>query len=218
MNRPAPFAGAPFSDVAVPPGGFGAIVADPPWAPLAWGPTGTGRSAVQHYDVMTVEDIAALPVGRLAARDCALMLWATWPMLLAPYRPGRAGCAGRRLAQPGDETIVAYVARRWGFAYSTLAWDWLKLTPAGGGLWMGNGKAGTRGNTEPCLLFLRGRPRRLWAGELQPIVAPVGRHSEKPAAQYDKAERLFAGPYLELFARQRRRPGWTFWGNELPAE
>ncbi len=30
---------------------------------------------------------------------------------------------------------------------------------------------------------------------------------------HERIERLVAGPYLELFARQSR-PGWTTWGNE----
>ena len=28
-----------------------------------------------------------------------------------------------------------------------------------------------------------------------------------------ETEALYAGPYLELFARERR-PGWTVWGNQ----
>jgi N6-adenosine-specific RNA methylase IME4 len=30
-----------------------------------------------------------------------------------------------------------------------------------------------------------------------------------------RIERLFAGSYLELYAR-RSVPGWTTWGNEIP--
>ena len=39
-------------------------------------------------------------------------------------------------------------------------------------------------------------------------------HSRKPDEQYAKIERLYDGPYLELFAR-RARPGWDVWGNEV---
>jgi len=35
----------------------------------------------------------------------------------------------------------------------------------------------------------------------------------KPDGIHERIERLVAGPYLELFARQSR-PGWTTWGNE----
>ena len=33
---------------------------------------GQGRSAESHYPTMCIEDIKALPVGELAAKDCAL--------------------------------------------------------------------------------------------------------------------------------------------------
>ena len=46
------------------------------------------------------------------------------------------------------------------------------------------------------------------------IVSPRRKHSQKPDEQYERIERLVDGPYLELFARQRR-PGWTAWGNEI---
>jgi hypothetical protein len=39
-------------------------------------------------------------------------------------------------------------------------------------------------------------------------------HSQKPDEFYRIIERLYDGPYLELFAR-RARAGWTSFGNEL---
>ena len=45
-------------------------------------------------------------------------------------------------------------------------------------------------------------------------MTPVGEHSEKPDEAYLRMQRLFGGPYLELFAR-KERPGWTVWGNEI---
>lgn len=61
---------------------YAAILADPPWHYKTWSKRGTGRSAEQHYTVMTVSDICALPVGNIAAHDCALFLWATFPNIL----------------------------------------------------------------------------------------------------------------------------------------
>jgi N6-adenosine-specific RNA methylase IME4 len=47
------------------------------------------------------------------------------------------------------------------------------------------------------------------------VIAPVGeQHSEKPDEVYRRIERLYPGPYLELFAR-KPRDGWTVWGNEI---
>ena len=45
------------------------------------------------------------------------------------------------------------------------------------------------------------------------VIAPSREHSRKPDGIHGRIERLVAGPYLELFARQQR-PGWTVWGNE----
>ena len=50
----------------------------------------------------------------------------------------------------------------------------------------------------------------------QIIRAPTGEHSAKPEEVRSRIERLYVGPYLELYARQATL-GWTCWGNELAA-
>jgi N6-adenosine-specific RNA methylase IME4 len=72
----------------------------------------------------------------------------------------------------------------------------------------------TRANTEPCLLATRGKPKRLNADVRQGIIAPRREHSRKPEGIHFRIERLVAGPYVELFARETR-PGWDCWGNEV---
>jgi N6-adenosine-specific RNA methylase IME4 len=62
----------------------------------------------------------------------------------------------------------------------------------------------------------RGSLLRLDMGIHQLIVAPALEHSEKPEEAQNRIEKLYAGPYLELFAR-RVRSGWVCWGDELPA-
>ena len=69
----------------------------------------------------------------------------------------------------------------------------------------------TRASSEVCLLGTRGKPKRLNADVRQGIIAPVRQHSRKPDGIHERIERLVAGPYLELFARQQRE-GWTAWG------
>lgn len=54
---------------------YSTIYADPPWAYRTYSKKGQGRSAESHYPTMCIEDIKALPVGELAAKDCALFLW-----------------------------------------------------------------------------------------------------------------------------------------------
>ena len=60
-----------------------------------------------------------------------------------------------------------------------------------------------------CALFLWIRARDV----PQVIMAPPREHSRKPDEQYARIERLYGGPYLELFARHRR-DGWDVWGDE----
>jgi N6-adenosine-specific RNA methylase IME4 len=42
-------------------------------------------------------------------------------------------------------------------------------------------------------------------------------HSQKPEEYARIIEKLYDGPYLELFAR-RKRDGWTTWGNQVLTE
>ena len=182
-----------------PTGKYAAILADPPWhfqcytdqrvTHLAGGRT--VRAPEAHYETMTNEDIMGLPVGELAADDCVLLLWSTWPML---------------------ETALRVIGA-WGFTYKTEAFSWVKTLEScpsaprmGLGYW-------TRANTEPCLLATKGHPKRLHADVGQVIAAPIREHSRKPDETHARIERLVAGPYLELFARAPR-PGWDVWGNE----
>lgn len=174
---------------------FGAILADPPWSFQTWSEKGNDRAP--DYATMTIDDIATLPVADLAANNCVLFIWVVWPTL------------------PEALNLI----EGWGFKYKTCGFAWLKahanqvemfddLIPAqvGMGYW-------TRANSEVCLLATRGKPKRLNADVRQGIIAPRREHSRKPDGIHDRIERLVAGPYLELFARQQR-PGWTTWGNE----
>ena len=53
---------------------FGCIYADPPWQ---YGNQTTRAATDNHYVTMTVDDIAAMPIGQLAADQCHLHLWTT---------------------------------------------------------------------------------------------------------------------------------------------
>lgn len=194
----------------LPKGHFGAILADPPWAFQTWW---SGRSSklpspkkkfsypsratAPLYEVMREEELNALPVGDLAAKDCVLLMWTCWPVLQWSLR-----------------TIEA-----WGFEYKTCGFCWVKARATQIemfqediephmtlGYW-------TRSNSEVCLLATRGKPKRDAADVRQAIIEPRREHSRKPDGIHERIERLVGGPYLELFARQQR-PGWTVWGNQ----
>ena len=170
---------------------YSVIYADPPWEFKVYSGKGKQRSAERHYDTMSLDDIAALPVEALAAENCALFMWAVFPEL------------------PGALELI----KAWGFNYKTAAHVWVKQNRSGEGLFTGMGYW-TRANAEVCLLATRGSPMRLAMDVHQVIMAPVREHSRKPDEAAPRIERLLAGPYLELFAREQR-PGWATWGNEI---
>ncbi len=90
------------------PGAYGLILADPPWPYEMRSEAGYGKSPEAHYDTMSLEEIAALPVDELAAPDCLLVMWSTWPHLQHALR----------------------VMRCWGFRYIT-GGSWTKRTRDG---------------------------------------------------------------------------------------
>lgn len=197
----------------IPAGGFACLYADPPWAFRTFsGENMTPhRCAEDHYRTMELAEMAALPIGDIAAKDCALFMWVVGSHL--------------------EESIQ--LARAWGFTFKTDAFYWIKQRLIGGdqidmftgdipeprmgfGYW-------TRKQVEPCWLFTRGSPKRLSKGVRQAIVEepvvpqliiePRREHSRKPDVARERIEALVAGPYLELFARTSRS-GWSSWGNE----
>ncbi len=182
----------------LPDGPFGAILADPPWAFRTYNnKTGTTphRGSEDHYSVMSFDELTALPVGAVAARDCVLFMWVVDSHL---------------------DTAIDLGAT-WGFTYKTIGFIWFKTE--GPRLWIDehSGRMGmgywTRKGAECCLLFTRGKPARRDKGVRQVIPEKRREHSRKPDRVHDDIQRLVSGPYLELFARAAR-PGWSTWGDE----
>lgn len=180
---------------------FRVILADPPWKFEVYDrDTGTGRSAESYYDTMHIDELKKLNVAKLASEHCSLFMWSTWTHLPVALELGTA----------------------WGFEYKTCAFLWAKLNKEEGlkpqlamndALWFFGMGYHTRANTEPCLLFTKGSPKRRSAAVRQLIVAPIREHSQKPIETYDRIEKLQRGPYLELFSREARKD-WSVLGNE----
>lgn len=216
------------------PGKFNLIYADPPWRFKNWsmnelaerGEKWARRNGRSPYDVMDLQDICALPVGDLAAKDAFLAMWITDPKI-----------------NEGLQVMGA-----WGFEYVTVLFHWVKTDPLGlkinyntllesASPILGNGKTSqivrldpddvkgwhfglgyhSRANPELCLLGKRGKGLRRVDNTIpRLIVAPVGEHSQKPNEARHRIVRLYGDvPRAELFARQRV-PGWDIWGNEAP--
>ena len=165
---------------------YGAILCDPPWAFKTYSGTHTTphRCAEDHYATVPVSDLKSIPVADWAEKDCALFMW-----VVDSHVPD-----------------ALELATAWGFQFKTNAFVWSKGR-IGMGYW-------TRKQSECCFLFTRGKPARLSKAVRQVIEAPRRERSRKPDAIYERVEALVGGPYLEMFARQRRA-GWDAWGNEV---
>jgi N6-adenosine-specific RNA methylase IME4 len=183
---------------------FPVIVADVPWSFAVRSAKGTGRSASQHYETMTLDDIAALPVGRHAMPDSRLMFWVTGPFL----------ATGAHVP----------IMRAWGFEPKAIWAVWVKPVPS----YYQNEYGVTlddhvfemmlgftsRQNAEYVVEGRRGNPpERLSKRVRQIIVEPAREHSRKPSKFYENVEKYCAGPFLELFGRQRRK-GWIVRGDQ----
>lgn len=171
---------------------FGAIYADPPWHYNMKRGKGVAEN---HYPTMSTEEICALPVADLAAKDCALFLWATFPQLPEALK----------------------VIKAWGFRFKTVAFVWIKRNKKSPSWFYGMG-FWTRSNAEICLFATKGHPKRQDKGIHQLIVSPIEAHSKKPDEARHRIERLLGEiPRVELFARQKY-PGWHAWGNEVDSD
>lgn len=182
---------------------FSVILADPPWPYKSRGTNAPAGRAERHYPLMSMTELINLPVRELAdPAGCALMLWTTAPMM-------------REALQ---------LMKAWGFQYKTIAFTWAKTIKGAkegpsdnlNGIFSGTRGYYTRPNAEFVLVGTKKRaPKRLSATVKQIIVSRATGHSRKPEEAHRRIEQLYAGPYLELFARPPIREGWTVWGNEV---
>ena len=172
---------------------FGVVLADPPWRFM----NRTGKVAPEHrrlarYRTMETDEIAALPVAKVAAATSHLYLWV--PNALLP---------------DGLRVLSA-----WGFTYkSNLIWR--KVRKDGGSDGRGVGFY-FRNVTEMVLFGVRGKNARTLApgrSQVNYMESRKQEHSRKPDEQYRIIESCSAGPYLEMFARGSRA-GWTYWGDQ----
>jgi N6-adenosine-specific RNA methylase IME4 len=169
------------------------IYADPPWHFRVHSEKGEGRSAIQHYSVMSLEDIENMPIKEISEDNSVCLMWVIDPMIEQGYQ----------------------VMRAWGFTPKTVGFYWVKQNIKSEGFFTGLGYY-TRANPEQCILGTRGKglPRKD-KGVKRLIVAPRGRHSAKPIEAYERIERLFGNvSRVELFARNSRQ-GWSAFGNQV---
>jgi N6-adenosine-specific RNA methylase IME4 len=98
--------------------------------------------------------------------------------------------------------------RGWGFQPKSIL-TWVK-DHFGCGDWL-------RGQTEHCLLAVRGRPMVSLTHQSTALTAPLREHSRKPDEFYALVESLCPGSKAELFAREPRA-GWAQHGHDVAAD
>ncbi len=172
---------------------YSTILADPPWQFQ----NRTGKMAPEHkrlnrYPTMSLQDIKDLPVEAVASDTAHIYLWVPNALLADGMQ----------------------VLDHWGFKYKTNL-IWYKIRKDGGPDRRGVGFY-FRNVTEMILFGVRGKNvRTLQPGRSQENMISTRKreHSRKPDEQYELIEACSWGPYLELFARGKRK-GWDSWGNQ----
>ncbi len=167
---------------------YDVIVVDPPWDFRNYSDAGTKKGADPHYDVMSLADIKALPVGHLARGDAILLLWSTGAML------------------PQALDVLA----AWGAKYLSQI-VWRKVTK-NAKVRVGTGYR-VRTCHEPVLLASFGGRQSHKA--FPSIFDGLAReHSRKPDEFYQLVgDRTPGLDRCDLFSRETR-PGFDGWGNE----
>jgi N6-adenosine-specific RNA methylase IME4 len=179
-------------------GPYDIIYADPPWDYENWNKkwhenNKTSRWAGKKYPLMRHDEMVALPINEIAAKDSVLFMWTISTML----------------------PKALDVMEAWGFKYKTIAFVWVKKNKIADSFFTGMG-FWTRSNAEICLLGVKGKPLpRISRSVHQIIYTPIDKHSRKPAEARDKIVQLMGDrPRVELFAREKP-DGWDVFGNEV---
>lgn len=152
-----------------------------------------------HYKTMSIKEIKKLGenVQKLAADDCLLFMWVTFPNL-----------------KEGLEVI-----EKWGFKYKTLGFSWIKTNKKNKKPFFGIGFY-TKSNCEVCLIGIKGKPGKIIKSNKVSscIISERREHSRKPDEVRERITELVGQvPKIELFARQSA-DGWDCWGNEVGGE
>lgn len=171
------------------------VYADPPWFYKANPKFG---GAATHYPLMTDAELLDFPMRDWMEEKAALFMWATCPRL--------------------DFAMRCLDA--WDLHYRGVAYVWCKTRKDGELMGArGTPPAFVKPVTELLLVATtipKGRVFPLMDfKQRQVVLAPTGKHSEKPKIFGEKLTALCGDvSKIELFARTRT-PGWDVWGNEV---
>ncbi len=177
----------------LPKGKYRVLYCDPPWPYMKILPNNYG-DAGKHYPAMTLQEICDLPVKDLGAKNSALFLWVTSPMLM----------------------LAKDVIDAWGYVYkSSFVWDKVKHNF---GFYNSVRHEHllicTRGSCMPD-------SRKLFDSVIS--IERSKRHSEKPEYFRELIDLLYPPnekgiDRIELFSRGSVPRWWAAWGNEIEQE
>ena len=162
------------------------VVIDPPW-PTVGRHGGAGPEYYQH-DLMSLKDIAAMPIPDVLADDAFVLLW-----VINTHMPH------------------AYdMLKAWDLRYLfTMVWD------KGHG---GKPAGYPTYNAEHIVVGAKGKPKFIDTKAFKLVNQwPRRAHSEKPKEFYELLCRVTDGPRLDVFNRCRIN-GFDGWGSEAPCE
>lgn len=208
-----------------PTGGARVALFDPPWLYKNYSAKGELKNATHWYDCVPIPEIAQFPLDLVMADTSVVFMWVTWPTMPDWMFVIRGlGYTFVSLAWEWRKFNPATGKYAFGGGYGTRK----NLEPC---LMLTKGEPAMRVppsgkiDLDGMLPFERAYhlAARIGARSIRDFIdflpldeirAPRRQHSRKPDEQYDRIELLFEGPYIELFAREKR-PGWIAWGNQL---
>ena len=168
---------------------------DPPWRYAA--NANRSCSTDPHYQTMSDDELAAMPLRGLMHTDAAVIMWATAPKM----------------------QVATQLLTLWGFEFRTVMLTWIKVTASGQHPIYSTGGSYTRPNAEFLLLATRGKLHVTTSRSSTMIDSVLetrrAEHSHKPNVVRDMIVRVFGDrSRIELFTRETV-PGWHAWGNEV---
>jgi N6-adenosine-specific RNA methylase IME4 len=172
-------------------GPYRCAVVDFPWADDTGRYDDPSDRLIPPYPPMTLEEICAFPLASILTPDAIVWLWTT------NYH---VSCGIHR-------TVLDALGLQ---PKAMLTWG---KPHFGGGDWL-------RGQTEQCILAIRGKPIVTLTNQSTLLLArrrEVDGNSLKPREFYDLVESLSPAPrYADLFSRYRHNERWDCHGDEAP--
>jgi len=175
---------------------YSVIYIDPPWRYNCNKGTKLQGLADNEYDCLSLQDLADLPIDKIADDNCVLLMWIVHTKMI--------------------EGAHNKLFEAWGFRPVTTFMTWIK-TNKDGSPFMGIGHY-VRGDSELCLLGIKGKMPIINKDVRQTYQSPRMRHSAKPNDEVRRRiDRVF-GPQenkIEIFARPPVPSDWDAIGNDV---